>query len=70
MAIVNAANEPDTVYEVIGVVRNQKYQDIRESLPLILYTASSQTAARADAPLPGAFDRHSRPGDWRHRGAP
>ena len=43
---INGVNEPDTVYEIIGVVRNQKYIDIRESFPPILYPASSQHAAR------------------------
>ena len=42
IATINGANEPDTVYEIIGVVRNQKYLDIRESFPPILYPASSQ----------------------------
>jgi predicted permease len=42
LGTVNAANEPDTEYEVVGVVRNQKYLDIREPFPPILYPASSQ----------------------------
>jgi putative ABC transport system permease protein len=39
---INGVNEPDTVYEIIGVVRNQKYNDIRESFPPIMFPASSQ----------------------------
>ena len=39
---INGVNEPDTVYEIIGVVRNQKYNDIREAFPPIMYPASSQ----------------------------
>ena len=42
VATINGAGEPDTVYEIIGVVKNQKYLDIRESFPPILYPASSQ----------------------------
>jgi putative ABC transport system permease protein len=42
IAAINGANEPDTVYEIIGVVKNQKYLDIRESFPPIVYPASSQ----------------------------
>jgi predicted permease len=42
IATINGADEPDTVYEIIGVVKNQKYLDIRESFPPILYPASSQ----------------------------
>ena len=42
IATINGANEPDTVYEIIGVVKNQKYNDMRESFPPIIYPASSQ----------------------------
>ena len=42
---VNQAGVPDTVYEVVGVVRNQKYLDIREPFGPILYPASSQEEA-------------------------
>ncbi len=41
-SVVNAAGVPDTVYEVIGIVKNQKYMDIRESFPPIFYPASAQ----------------------------
>jgi predicted permease len=43
-ATVNAASVPDTEWEVIGVVRNQKYLLIREPFPPIFYPASSQEA--------------------------
>jgi hypothetical protein len=39
---VNEAGLPDTVYEVIGVVKNQKYMEMREPFPPIFYPASSQ----------------------------
>jgi putative ABC transport system permease protein len=41
-AVTNAAGVPDTVYDVIGIVKNQKYMDIRESFPPIFYPASAQ----------------------------
>lgn len=41
-AVANAPGDPDTVYEVIGVVRNQKYMQIREAFRPIFYPASSQ----------------------------
>ena len=39
---VNIAGVPDTIYLVIGVVRNQTYLDIREAQPPIFYPASAQ----------------------------
>jgi predicted permease len=39
---LNAANTPDSEFEVVGVVRNQKYLLIREPFPPIFYPASSQ----------------------------
>jgi putative ABC transport system permease protein len=39
---VNGADQPDTIYEIVGVVKNQKYIDIREPFPPIFYPASSQ----------------------------
>jgi predicted permease len=41
-ATSNAPGTPDSVYEVIGVVKNQKYILIREPFPPIFYPASSQ----------------------------
>jgi putative ABC transport system permease protein len=41
-ATENAPGEADTVYEVIGIVRNTKYLDIRQPFPPIFYPASSQ----------------------------
>ena len=41
-SVVNAAGVPDTVYDVIGIVKDQKYMDIRESFPPIFYPASAQ----------------------------
>jgi predicted permease len=41
-ATVNDAGVPDTVYEVVGVVKNQKYMRIREPFPPIFYPASAQ----------------------------
>jgi predicted permease len=34
----------EAVYDIVGVVRNQKYQEVREPFPPIFYLASSQTA--------------------------
>ncbi len=42
IATVNGADQPDTVYEIVGVVKSQKYIDIREPFSPILYPASSQ----------------------------
>jgi predicted permease len=50
--IPNDRNGPGTEFEVIGVVANQKYLDLREASPRILYTASAQN------PLPGLTRRY------------
>jgi len=42
-------NFPETVYQIVGVVRNAKYQHLRQPLQPIVYTALSQD------PKPGTF---------------
>ena len=42
-------NIPETVYQIVGVVKNAKYQHLREPLVPVVYTALSQQ------PKPGSF---------------
>jgi ABC-type antimicrobial peptide transport system permease subunit len=49
---VGIGPDPDTEYEVIGVVGNQKYSSLRDPFPPIFYPASSQT------PTPGLTRRY------------
>jgi putative ABC transport system permease protein len=43
------SDEPETGYEIVGVVKNAKYQHLRQELRPIVYVASSQD------PRPGTF---------------
>jgi hypothetical protein len=37
-------NEPETLYEIVGYVRNTKYQNLREELRPLIFLADSQRA--------------------------
>ncbi|MFL6333878.1 MAG: ABC transporter permease [Pyrinomonadaceae bacterium] len=37
-------SEPETVYEIVGLVRDAKYQDLRDEFVPVAFTASSQAA--------------------------
>jgi predicted permease len=44
--------DPDTPYEIVGLVRDTKYEDLREEFPPIAYYAAAQTAgAGPGAPI-------------------
>ena len=44
--------DPDTVYEIVGLVRNTKYEDLREEFqPIAYYAAGQDTEAGPGAPL-------------------
>ena len=37
-------SEPETVYEIVGLVKDAKYQDLRDGFVPVAFTASSQAA--------------------------
>ncbi|HEX8145947.1 MAG TPA: ABC transporter permease [Pyrinomonadaceae bacterium] len=41
-------SEPETVYEIVGLVRDAKYRDLREEFVPVAFTASSQAARPAE----------------------
>jgi ABC-type antimicrobial peptide transport system permease subunit len=49
---VGVGPDPDTEYEVVGLVKNTTYQLLREPFPPIFYAASAQT------PIPGLMRRY------------